>query len=95
MTNTLTDLDRALRWRRRGLAIALAVAAIVLAAALGGRSVGLLGYSVDNEATAGTTLVRIDDALLRARPERAAADRDLARAGGRGRDWRLKFAARA
>lgn len=47
MSNRLTELDKMVSWKRRGLAIAIAVTAILLITTLGGRRVGLLGSSVD------------------------------------------------
>ncbi len=139
MTNTLTDLDEALRPKRRGVVVALVVTAILVAVVIGGRRFGLLGggapagpaagapgdmppmpvdvdtarrgsvvdavratgrieavqavelrpdeegrvvkllFQEGQAVAAGTPLVRIDDALLRAQAERATADRDLAR----------------
>lgn len=52
-TYTMVDLERVLRWRRRGLVIALAVVAIVLVAALSGHRVGLFGRCVDERPSAG------------------------------------------
>jgi membrane fusion protein (multidrug efflux system) len=137
MTSTLAELDGAPRAKRRGMKLALAVTAIVVIAAFGGRRVGLFGGSVQGSPAAGpgemppmpvdvdtarrgsvvdavrvtgrieavqavdlrpdeqgrvtellfqegdaveagTPLVRIDDAMLRAQAERATADRDLA-----------------
>src|SRR5688572_13111954 len=136
MTSTLAELDGAPRAKRRGMKLALAVTAIVVIAAFGGRRVGLFGGSVQGSpgagpgemppmpvdvdtarrgsvvdavrvtgrieavqavdlrpdeqgrvtellfeegqaVEAGTPLVRIDDAMLRAQAERATADRDL------------------
>jgi hypothetical protein len=54
-TYTMADLERVLKWRRRGLVIALAVVAIVLVAALGGQGVALLARCVHEGPPAGAS----------------------------------------
>jgi membrane fusion protein, multidrug efflux system len=139
MTNTLDELNEPPRPNRRRVVLAVAVAAIAVLLAFGGRRAGLFGSSAQGDVpaggapgemppmpvdvdtarrasvvdavratgrieavqavdlrpdeqgritallfregqsvAAGTPLVRIDDALLRAQAERAKADRDLA-----------------
>lgn len=52
MTNRPAKLNRIVSWKRRDLAMVLAVAAMVLVATLAGRHVGLLGRGVDERAAA-------------------------------------------